>query len=104
MEMSLDDAKPMPKRNKFWMKEVHVHYNCYCSNRPEIRLIHSRRIVEIEVGLMCPRCEKGEAEELIIGGIGIKTGRCPVPGCSCNAVTLRVPLEQFITFLNTPAH
>jgi hypothetical protein len=69
-------------------------------------LDRNHRIIEIEVKLTCPRCQEGDckAEVLIIGGIGIEITSCPHPGCSCDDLTLRVPVNDFVTFLKTPVH
>jgi hypothetical protein len=94
----------MTKFDRLKSKAVHLHYNCECSNRPWMILDRDRRIVEIEVNLTCPQCQEGLAKVLIIGGIGIDLMGCLHPGCSCDELTLQVPVSEFVTFLKTPVH
>jgi hypothetical protein len=99
-----ENPQPMPKRDQFKSMAVHMHYSCDCSNRPKLKLDRTDRVVEIDIQLTCPRCQDGDAEVLIIGGVGIEITGCPNPGCECDEVTLRVPVSEFVAFLKTPVH
>lgn len=86
----------------FTMDEVHMHYCCKCSFHPECVLDTAKGEVEIPVNQRCPVCKRGKALELVIGGVCLSDTKCPEPGCTCDEITLKIPINQFIYFLKKP--